>query len=296
MRPRFLLLIPWLAPACKPPEAPAGLNDSLKYLLREFHSDDASVAAGLSGLMAWFEADGGELLGERADLTNVGSFQVDDLTPSDVSRFSVEGDPDVTAAPGVVSVSEMGCRLERASELLIRPDQAVVFDGTWKTYERGFVTSRATWEGTPLDDVGPVGDAIGEDALDAAPDALLVTDNAVSASEFGFTVTFDLDLRFRHGVFEVDGEPTEALLALSYMPRPSEGGGGNTIAQSWSIEADLARPGGSTLRVFAAWSELDSALIAADSGPVLAAGVNKAQDTAERLSRICAGEIAIPSE
>lgn len=296
MRSRFLLLFPALAAACKPPEAPAGLNESLTYLLREFHSDDARVSAGLTGLMDWFARDGGELLGERADLENVGSFRLEDLQPSDVARFPVEGSPDVTEAPGVVSLAEMNCKLSRAQALLVRPDQHVVFEGTWETYDRVFDTPRAAWEGVALDEVSAVNEPIGEEALDAQPDALMITTNQVTASQLGFTVEFELLLRMRHGVFEIDGEPTEALLILSFMPRPGDAGGGNAIAQSWSIEADIARPGGSTLRVFGAWSELDSPLIAADAGPVLATGVNKAQDTAERLSAICSGEFEIPPE
>jgi hypothetical protein len=283
--------------ACKrPPEAPAGLTESLTFLLREFQADDDTVGAGLTGVMNWFDEDGAELLDAEADLDSVGAFQLDALTPGDVERLPVDGEPDVALAPGVVSVAEMPCRLARAQELLLRADQDVVFEGTWRSYDRTFVTPRAPWEDAPLDEVGGVREDIVEDDLGAHPDALLATTNAVVAKDFGMEIGFDLDLRLRHGRFAVQGEPTEALLILSFLPRPSTEVRDSAIVQSWSIEMDLARAGGRTLRVFGAWSQLESPFLAADSAMVLTTGVNEAQQTAERMSSICAGELEIPPE
>lgn len=283
--------------ACsRPPPAPEGLTDSLRMLLREFHADDDTVSAALTGLMDWFDDEGGELLDAKADLYNVGSFQLELLEPDDIARLPTEHDPDPSLAPGVVSLAEMACKLPRAEGLLVRPDQDVVFEGTWKTYSRDFVTSRGEYEGTDYDAVGAIREEIPEEAIDQHPDGLLLTMNHASASKFGFEMEFDLDERLRHGTFDVQGEPTDAVLVLSFWPHAADAGGGNSIVQAWAIEVDLARPGGKTLRVFGAWSQLESSLIEADSALVLTTGVNEAQGTAERMSGICAGEIDIPPE
>lgn len=287
-----------LAGCRTPPPAPEGLTDSLRYLLRNFHEDDDTVAAGLSGLLHWFETDGDALLDAKADVDNVGAFTLEDLQRSDVARFDVEGSPNPADAPGVVSVGEMGCPLARTQELLVRGDQDVVFGSPWQAYDRTFVTPRGAFEAAALDALAPIRDPIPEEDLESHPDALLWTTNVVDSAKLGFTMRFDLDLRFRHGTYALeDGEPVEALLAAGFFPHAAEAdSGGHAIRQSWSIEADVARPGGRTLRVFGVWSELDSALLAADSPMVLATGVNESQATAERMTQICAGDRTIPAE
>src|SRR5687768_3545923 len=93
-------------------EAPSGLEDSLRFLYREFYADDDTVAAGLTGLLDWIDRDGAEMLGGRADLENVGAFELGPLDRSDLARTPVEEDPDPTGAPGVVSIASMACRWE----------------------------------------------------------------------------------------------------------------------------------------------------------------------------------------
>lgn len=285
----------WALGCHAPPEAPDGLDDSLAFLFREFHSDDAQVGAGLAGLVTWFDTEGDALLGGHADLDNVGAYELRRLTRDDTVRLAVEGDPDPADAPGVVSVAEMSCALPEAEGLVIRADQQVVFDTTWTAYDRAYDTDRAAYEAADEQ----VREPIADEDLAAYPGALLLTTNAASASELGYSLTLDLDLRFRHGTFELDGVPTDAYLVLGFMPRPAhtrDDDGENGIAQSYSLDVNVARPGGTTLRVFGAWSELDSPLIAADSPFVLAQGVNESQDAANRMSRICSGEIALPPE
>jgi hypothetical protein len=278
-------------------EAPSGLEDSLRFLYREFYSDDDTVAAGLTGLLDWIDQDGAEMLGERADLENVGAFELGPLDRSDLVRTPVEEDPDPSGAPGVVSVASMACRWERAEGLLVRGDQDVVFEGTWDLYDRAYGTSREVYEAARDEGIDPVRDEIPEDGLGDQASALLLTDNTVEASELGYTLSFDVRLQFRHGLWEVQGEERPAFLILGYMPAAAWTDGGETgLRQSYSIDVNIEDEPGSTLRVFGAWSEMVSPLLPADSPMVLASGVNKAQDTAERLSRICAGELEIAPE
>jgi hypothetical protein len=290
-----LLLLSWMA--CRHlAEAPSGLEDSLHYLYREFYSDDETLAAGLTGLLDWVDADGDELLGERADLENVGAFQLGSLAHDDLLRTPVEGDPDPALAGGVVSVASMGCDWKRAEALLVRGDQDVIFEGTWDSYQRDYDTARSEFEAARDAEIEPVREEILEEELLEKPTALLITRNAVQTTELTFTLDFDLVLHFRHGRWEIQGEEREAFLILGFVPEPSFTDGGKTgIAQSYSIDVNIAQ-GGETLRVFGAWSELVSSILESDSPFILSSGVNKAQDTAERLSEICAGELQIPGE
>jgi hypothetical protein len=277
-------------------EAPSGLEDSLHFLYREFYADDETLGAGLTGLLDWVEQDGDELLGERADLENVGAFQLGSLARSDLARTPVQGDPDPALAGGVVSVASMACDWKRAEALLVRGDQDVVFEGTWDTYARDYQTARSEFEDARDAEIEPVKEEILDEELLAKPTALLVTQNAVQTTELTVTLDFDLVLHFRHGRWEVQGEEREALLILGFVPEPSFTDGGKTgIAQSYSIDVNVAQ-GGETLRVFGAWSELVSTFLQSDSPLILSSAVNKAQDTAERLSDICAGELEIVGE
>jgi hypothetical protein len=277
-------------------EAPSGLQDSLHFLYREFYADDETVGAGLTGLLDWVDQDGDELLGERADLENVGAFQVGSLSRADVERTPVQGDPDPALAQGVVSVASMACDWKRAEALLVRADQDVVFEGTWDTYQRDYETARSEFEGAREAEIEPVREEIADEELLFKPTAVLVTRNEVQTTEITITLDFDLVLHFRHGRWQVQGEEREAFLVLGFVPEPSFTDGGKTgIAQSYSIEANVAQDG-ETLRVFGNWSELASTFLESDSPMVLSSGVNKAQDTAERMSQICAGELPISEE
>lgn len=282
---------------CRPPEAPEGLDASLLALLRDFHADDEVLSADLTGLMAWFDADGAEFLDAKADLDNVGAFQLGPLSRAETARLPVEGDPDPALAPGVVSVAEMACGWAEAEALLVRADQQVVFDTTWDDYARTYDTPRRDFEAARADGAAPIRDEIGDDALLDHPDTLLVTRNEARASQLTYHMTLDLEVRFRHGTFRIGGEDRDAFLVLGFMPhegRTDDDTAG--IAQSYSIDVDVSRPGGRTLRVFGAWSQLDSPLLPADSPFVLTSGVNESQDAAARMSAICGGEVDLPRE
>lgn len=285
--------------ACRrPPEAPAGLDDSARYLYRNFYADDETISAGLTGLMDWYDQDGDELLGEKADLESVGAFSLTELDEADIAQIPMEGSPDPAQAYGVVALAEMACRWDEAEALLVRSDQDVVFDGSFDTYGRTYETARASFEAaTASGDFEAVKDAIDPTAFaEVDPATVLLTRNAVQTTEFGVTIPFELFLHFRHGVYTIQGEEAEAFLILGYVPRKATSeGGDNSLVQNYSIEVNAAR-GGKTLRVFANWNELESSLVSSDSALVLSSAVNKAQDSAQRLSEICAGSIDIPGE
>jgi hypothetical protein len=178
----------------------------------------------------------------------------------------------------------------------VRSDQEAVFEGPFRGYQRKYVTARGAFESADLGALEEIREEIPEEGLDLQPDSLLLTENQVESSKLGISMNFDLVLRMRHGTYDVQGEPTEALLILGYFPHSAEAESGDVLNQSWSIEVNLDRPGRRTLRVFGTWSELQSALLPPDSVYVLTTAVNEAQDTSERMSRICAGELDIPPE
>ena len=78
------------------------------------------------------------------------------------------------------------------------------------------------------------------------------------------------------------------------MREPS-GDEANSMQQSYSIEVDIDRDG-RTLRMLATWVEIRSIWVDSDSAAVASSAVNKSQDSAERLSGICAGDITIAAE
>ncbi len=286
---------------CKPPPpAPEGLQSSLTYLFREFYNEDEYIGAGLTGFMDWFEADGDELLGEKADMENVGEFTLDYLTEEDVAALPIEAEVELTYAPGVVALSELECNWKEVESYLVRTDQDLVF-GEFDTYDRTFVTSREAFEAAtpelafePV--VEPLAEPYSEPALEDLESSFLLTDNAVSSTELGITMDFPMLINMRHGVYDVQGEPMEALLILSWMPeRAVADNDRDSIEQSYSIELDLQRPGDKTLRLMASWLQIEGTF-GHDSDVVKVMGVNKNLDGSQRLVEICDGSYELDPE
>ncbi|MFH1467494.1 MAG: hypothetical protein ABIO70_24125 [Pseudomonadota bacterium] len=297
-----LLLFPLTALACKPPPpAPEGLQDSLTYLFRNFYAEDDVIGAGLTGFMDWVDTDGEELLGKKADMENVGEFTLDYLTPGDVAMLPIVSDVNLDFAPGTVALSELTCDWKEAEAYLVRTDQDVVF-GEFETYSRDFLTPRATYEAaTASEDFTPVGEPLA-DPYAAQPDlgelerSFLLTDNVASSTEVGVTLEFQLLLNLRHGIYEVQGEEAGAFLILTWMPqRAVSEGGDNSMEQSYSLELDVSRPGGKTLRLMASWLQIEGTFDH-DDNVVKVVGVNKNLDSSIRLADICAGEEELPAE
>ncbi len=300
--PTALLVSVVASLGCKPPPpAPEGLQSSLTYLFREFYAEDEVIGAGLTGFMDWFDADGDELLGQSADMDNVGEFTLDYLSEEDVAQLPIQGEVRLDYAPGVVALSELSCDWKEVESYLVRTDQDLVF-GEFDTYERSFVSSREDYEAATIDGSfaeikEPLLDPYGDDfELGELGSTVLLTDNQVSSTEVGVTLEFQLLLNLRHGVYEVQGEPTEAFLILTWMPQRTESeNGSNSMEQSYSLELDLARPGGKTLRLMASWLQIEG-LFDHDSDTVKVVGVNKNLDSSARLVEICAGDVELDPE
>lgn len=301
--PRIALLLFTLAAmACKPPPpAPEGLQDSLTYLFRNFYAEDEVIGAGLTGFMDWVDADGDELLGKTADMDHIGEFTLDYLTAEDVAILPIEGEVELTFAPGTVALSELTCDWKEAETLLVRTDQDEVF-GEFETYTREFLTPRAAFEdATAEDDFAPLDEPLAEPyaadpALGDLERTFLLTDNQASSKEVGVTLEFELLLNLRHGNYEVQGEDTGAFLILTWMPQRTESeGGDNSMEQSYSLELDVSRPRGKTLRLMATWIQIEG-LFDHDSDTVKVVGVNKNLDSSLRLAEICSGEMDLPAE
>jgi len=300
--PRTVLLLPLAALACKPPPpAPEGLQDSLTYLFRNFYAEDEVVSAGLTGFMDWVDTDGQELLGKTADMDNVGEFTLDYLTAEDVAELPIEGEVELTFAPGTVALSDLDCDWKETEGYLVRTDQDIVF-GEFDSYSREFLTSRATFESaTAGDDFEPVPEPLADPyastpALGELERSFLLTDNVATSTEVGVTLEFELLLTLRHGSYEVQGEQAGAFLILTWMPqRAVSAGGDNSIEQSYSLELDVSRPGGRTHRLMASWIQIEG-LFDHDSDTVKVVGVNKNLDSSARLARICSGDDDLPAE
>jgi hypothetical protein len=296
---------------CRPPPAPEGLDDSTSYMMREFYKSDAIFDAGIQGFMNWYFDEGFELTGvgagEGEGEEPLDSFTVGDLVWDDISHFPLEGNRTIENAAGVVSLAEMDCTWQRAEGLLLRQDQDTVFDSSWESYERSYVTPREEFEGASATlEFGAIDEDLEpfEDEFDPAlhSTTLLFTENRANpATVAGVDLpTYDLMLDLRHGVVSVDdpdeGEGDVGVLAiLTYNLAPVyQEGGGNGLIQSYSVEINVERPGDKTLRMLAVWAEPLG--IDADSAFVLEYAVNQSLTASNRLSDICSGEVDIPAE
>jgi len=294
--------------ACEaPPEAPQGLNESMRYLIREFYGDDATVGAGMSGLMQWYDDEGHELLAlqatEGATLDNSDSFTLGDLSPEDVAHLPLDDDGrDVTEAAGLVSLSVLDCPWVDAERVALRTDMDVVLDDIYETYDRTYHTSRPAYE-----EAAEAGEyAVIDEPLEVFDGAyrggktdasLLRVSDAVSTSRFGVTIYYDLESDFRHGVYDVGGVPTEVAFQGAWLPHAAPGVDGvNVFEQAYSIEAKIPHADGGTLRIYAVWAYLDSPWISPDDAAYIATTVNEARDAATRISDVCSGSVTLPPE
>ncbi len=302
---RLLIPVLFLAACQPPPPAPEGLDESSRYLVREFYSDDATFQAGLQGYLAWFRDDGAELLDVENTVDNIGEFQLQNLADTDVAHLPLTGGNDVGLAAGVVSLAVMNCPIRESERLLMRRDQHNLFDD-FEDYERTYLTSRddylAGWDdgfaavNQPLDPFA--------DGFDGAPYAssILQTDSMIDpAYEFpvGNFPPYPMHLDFRHGVFDIDGEATEIFTILTFIEEGTVNEGGTvTLDQSFSMEVNAVWDDGSTLRTLAVWIEgRDSGgALDPDDPIVLNSALNKSKQASQRMTEICEGTFAIPDE
>lgn len=295
--------------------APEGLDEASTYMVREFYADDDTFEAGIQGFVNWYNTEGQELLGVAANENSTDAFKVTTLAPEDIAHLPLEPeilrdakdgtvaerDPDL--ALGVVSLAEMNCGWKEAESLLIRPDQNSVFAGDWEGYERTYLTDvdlfTTASEEEEFDRINDRLEPFAED-FDAEPYArsLIFTDNMADPTKVltANIEAYPLDLDLRHGIYEVDGESTGVLAILTYNRAAAWGGEQNAaLLQSYSIELNLERPNGNTLRMLTVWAEpFDrSGIIPPGSPAALVYAVNKSLASSERISKICGGEIEI---
>lgn len=298
-----------LAAGCAPPPPPApeGLDESARYMIREFYRDDAFFGAGLQGFMGWYDDEGYLLVGESATNENTDSFTVNDLIPSDVEHLALaelEGGRDVATAAGVVSLAEMDCSWKQSEALLTRADQDTVFDGTWEGYSREFQTSRPNFENAQAEgDMAEVDIDLERfvEGFDMTPyeSSILLTRNFPDpASLLGVNIPeYEMFLDLRHGYYEIDGEMTPVLAILTFTVDEAYGpNGDNGLRQSYSIEINVARPDDKTLRMLAVWAEPVSSIADPDDPFVLNYAVNTSLAASDRMTEVCTGAVEIPPE
>ena len=301
-----------LSACTPPPPAPEGLDEAARFMFREFYANDATVGAGLTGLMNWYEEEGYELAGlgatideetDSEDLQPASAFTLADLEWEDLQRISLpDDDRNVEDANGIISLQEMPCSWKEAEALLVRSDQFNIFEGDFDSYERDYATSRELFEEArdslefaPILDELP--DVHGADYDHTGLESsMMMTRNTISSTELGVTLNYNMILDFRHGLFEVQGELMPVWMIASWLEEPASGqGGANTFQQSYSIEVTYGT-GDTSLRIFANWSYVESVIAGPDSALWSTGAVNKSRKAAERLSSICAGDIEVPEE
>jgi hypothetical protein len=108
---------------------------------------------------------------------------------------------------------------------------------------------------------------------------------------------YEMHLDFRHGVYDIDGEPTPAFAIITFI---REGVSGpekkNHLHQSYSIEINVTQSNGTTLRMLAVWAEPEGPGISPDGALVLNYAVNKSKKSSERMSGLCDGSLELPPE
>ncbi len=295
------------APA--PPPAPEGLDESARYMIREFYRDDAFFGAGLQGFMTWFNDEGYLLVGEQATSENTDSFTVNDLEQGDIEHLALAdlaatGGRDVTTAAGVVSLAEMDCSWKESEALLARADQDVVFDETWEGYRREYQTDRARFQGaTDTEEFAEIAVDLERftEGFDMTPyeSSILLTRNFPDpASLLGVNIPeYEMLLDLRHGIYEIDGELTPVLSIMTFTVDETYGpNGDNGLRQSYSIEINVARPDDKTLRMLAVWAEPISTIADPDDPFVLNYAVNTSLKASDRMTEVCTGAVEVPDE
>ncbi len=298
-RPTLALAALVLATGCEPlPDAPEGLDEASSFVFREFYSDDATFEIGIQGFMDWFVDGGGQELtglspgGE--DEEPVDSFVVADLAPEDVVNYPYNGERTLGEALGVVSVAEMDCTWRTAETFLVRPDQHVVFEDAWEGYDRTYTSSRDRYEDGNETGYDPIPDTLDPfaESFDVGPyeSTLLFTENMANpVSAFGVDLdAYPLFLDFRHGSYEVDGEELGAFVIATHIRDPVVNGAGNGIAQTYSIEINVERPGNKTVRMLTVWAQTLSENLTIDDELARRVAVGKALDSSNALSEACA--------
>lgn len=288
-----------------PPEAPEGLEDTARFLMREFYSDDATIGAGLTGLMDWYQAEGEALDGQTPTATDTetvaADYQLTPLVPSDLNVSQVtSSDRELEMAAGVMAVATLSCDWEQIEELGGRPDQDVIFEGDWAHYARTFDTDRSAYDSAtagrdfpridqPLD---PLAD--GFDPGDTA-ESILWTTNPLGTSEFGVNLDYTLNINFRHGLYLVQDTERHATLTMTWQPDPTWGSGGNNaLHQNWGVDALVETDDGQVVRLVVIWSDVES--VATGTDLLVNLQVNRINRFAERMSAICDDPSLIPEE
>ena len=220
------------------PEAPDGMSDLSRFLIREFDNEDPRVMeAGIANLEASLSVF--DLEGPRGDR----GFDPDDLTEDDVSAIE---HPDVPV-DGCVPVGLVGGSphdVEWFGRYTLVTDQSPA-EPSAASYARTFLA--------PEDP-----DCFGED--DDCP--LLNTSNQIRRANILYTVDFELWKDFRWFDVVADDEPTgrRTLISRSWFKESFEGvNGQNTIVQSFTLDVFIGAEGGGTWRYHVLWSEADLA-------------------------------------
>jgi hypothetical protein len=295
-------LVVALAGCATPPEPPAGLDDSARWLVREATADDLTVAAGLAGLLAWLDADGAAL--QDADADDPTAFTLADLTLDDLAALPLDADVetnrdgdtaprDPSGAAGVVAIAPVDCALIEAERLLLRPDQDAVYPDDFTTYDRSFALDSTTfltaWEGG-VPPQRAAFDPWSDSLEDSAAAALTATSELDPAPVFGGLADiggYTLGHLFRHGTFDVpDAGPIDVVIGVGFQPQAAWGdAGSNGLVQSYTLDVSLNRDGG-VVRVMASWSEPRG--IDPDSPMALRGAIDKSRESAARWSALCA--------
>ena len=300
-------MILWLTYfACSPPPpAPEGLDAVTSYMIREFYSEDAEFEAGIQGFMNWFNTEGYLLVGEAAGDGNTDTFTLNDLQTTDISHLPIEDyGQDLSRAKGVISLAEMNCSWKEAEAYLLRADQDKVFDGDWETYERTYLSDREDFERATTNGVFPDIDVpvpafeADFDRNSVAGNMMFTLNKADPTPLLGVDLPpYDLYLDFRHGIYSLEEEQVSVSAIITYMTEGAyDEAGENGLAQSYSVELNISRPGDKTLRALAVWAEPVSNILEPDSPVSLNYAVNKSLASSERISAICGGEESIGPE
>ena len=284
-----------------PPPAPEGLDNSVRYLLNEFYADDLTFGAGLTGLMNWVDDEGNALLELNPNVGNVAEFRLETrLAAEDTRHMPVTHGRSPADAPGVVGLAEIGCDWAEGEALHTRGDQDVVFDGEWTSYDRTYASPRADYDAARVaDDFPGLTAEIDPTTADWASAELaplfLKTRNALGTSSTGVDFDYTLDLHFRHGRFDVQDEPTEAMVILTWMSEAVDStNSDNQLFQVYSVDMIVSQGAGQGMRLVANYTEVGP--LDSDNELVQALGVNRILNFAERLNGICTGEAEVPAE
>lgn len=259
MKPRHLLPLIVLLPACrKPPEAPDKLEQLAGYLFEHMGDEDPeALGVGVANLDAWLDKNMADTL-EGYTIENPSGGVLDTL---DGKSRKTEG------LVGAAVASQVNAGVKPVTKTLVKADFTKVYEDTYSRYDRTYKSDVGCFTAVECDSV----------ALRVETESLY---------PMGLEVNADFNAEYRWVEFQrgEDEEPLMAMVQRTWLIRPAE------VSASWLsvpaqyfLSVNIPKKGG-TRRLQATWILAEMGEAAVPEATALNLVIGSMQDSDEVLN------------